>query len=127
MVFDTVNPLFNLARSKPKPHPHQDAWEFYSHVKDFIAHVHIKDVTWDYAKNDAIYAYPGEGSGDVRRILKDLLAGGYQAGISIEPHLAVVFHDASVKSSEATQYQSFVEYGRRLMTMIGEIRTELAR
>ena len=127
VAFDTGNPVFNLDLSKPKPHPHQDAWEFYAHVKEFIAHVHIKDAIWDNAKNDAVYTFPGEGSGDVRRILKDLLASGYQAGISIEPHLAVVFHDATVKSSEEAQYHSYVQYGQRLMALIQEVQAELGR
>jgi sugar phosphate isomerase/epimerase len=118
VVFDTGNPVFNLDRTKPKPYPHQNAWEFYSNVKEFVAHVHVKDAIWDPAKNDAVYTYPGEGQGDVRRILNDLKARGYQAGISIEPHLAVVFHDATVKTSEEVQYNSYVEYGRRLMRLI---------
>ena len=61
----------------------------------------------------------------MRDILRDALARGYDAGISIEPHVAVVFHDATVKSSEASQYNSFVEYGRRLEKLIGEIRAGL--
>jgi len=61
----------------------------------------------------------------VRRILKDLLAGGYDGGISIEPHMAVVFHDASVTSSAAAQYANYVEYGRRLGRLVAEIQCEL--
>lgn len=128
LVFDTGNPLFNEDRSKPAPYPKQDAWEFYSHVKEHIAHVHVKDVIWDPhkgEKGEAVYVYPGEGHGQVRKILKDLLQGGYDAGISIEPHMAVVFHESSVKASEETQFQNFVEYGRRLETLIAGIRAEV--
>jgi sugar phosphate isomerase/epimerase len=124
-VFDTANPVFNPDRAKPKPWPRQDPWEFWTHLRDHTVHIHIKDATWNPAKNDADYNWPGEGQGRVRDILRDALAHGYDAGISIEPHVAVVFHDATVKSSEATQYNSFVEYGRRLEKLIGEIRTEL--
>lgn len=120
VVFDTGNPIFNDDRSKPKPHPKQDPWEFYTHVKAHIAHVHVKDAIWNPAKNDADYTYPGEGQGAVKAILKDLLAGGYQAGISIEPHLAVVFHDASIQSSEEAQFNTFLEYGRRLVKLLNE-------
>jgi sugar phosphate isomerase/epimerase len=126
VVFDTGNPVFNDDRSKPKPHPKQDPWEFYTHVKEFIAHVHVKDAIWNPAKNDADYTYPGEGRGAVRRILQDLIASGYQAGISIEPHLAVVFHDASVTASAEAQFNSYVEYGRRLMKLIDGIRVGTA-
>ena len=125
-VFDTANPIFNDDRSKPKPWPKQDPWEFYTHVKPWIVHVHIKDARWDPLKNDADYRYPGEGDGAVRAVVRDLLAGGYDGCFSIEPHLAVVFHDASVKSSDEVQYRSYVEYGKRLEKLIGEIRSELA-
>jgi sugar phosphate isomerase/epimerase len=122
VVFDTGNPVFNPDRTKPKPWPRQDAWEFYSHVKEFIAHVHVKDAIWNAERNNADYTYPGEGQGCVKRILGDLLAGGYDGGISIEPHLAVVFHDANVKASAEKQFDTYLEYGRRLMKLLAEIR-----
>jgi sugar phosphate isomerase/epimerase len=127
LVFDTANPVFNADRSKPKPWPQQDPWEFWTHVKDNVAHIHVKDAIWNPAKKDADYTYPGEGQGAVRPILKDAIAGGYDAGISIEPHLAVVFHDASVQASEEEMHTTYVEYGRRLMKLIDEVREELAR
>lgn len=121
LVFDTGNPVFTDDRSKPKPYPKQSAWEFYSHVKEHIAYVHIKDGYTDEKTNQSVFTYVGEGRAEVRRIVKDLLASGYDGGISIEPHLAVVFHDASVKSDEAVKYANYVEYGRRMMKMINEI------
>ena len=126
-VFDTANPVFNGDRAKPAPHPRQDPWEFYLKVKPWIAHVHIKDAKWNPAKNDADYTMPGDGDGAVRPIIKDLLAGGYDACFSIEPHLAVVFHDATVKASDEAQFNSYVEYGRRLEKLIGEVQIELGR
>ena len=67
------------------------------------------------------FTFPGEGDGDVRRIVKDLLAGGYDGGISIEPHLAVVFHDASVTSDADVRFQNYVEYGRRMGRLVAEL------
>ncbi len=125
-VFDTANPVFNPDRSKSRPWPRQDAWEFWAAVRDHAVHIHIKDATWNAAKNDADYNWPGEGQGYVRQILKDAFARGYDAGISIEPHLAVVFHDATVQSSAADTYRSFVEYGERLMRLIEESGTKPA-
>jgi len=125
-VFDTANPVFNDDRSKPKPWHKQDPWEFYQHVKPFILHVHIKDAQWNAARNDADYTYPGEGGASVRPIIKDLLASGYDGGFSIEPHLAVVFHDASVSASAEQQYSTYVEYGRRLEKLIAGIEQDLA-
>ena len=124
-VFDTANPIFNPDRSKPAPWPRQDPWEFYTKVKPWIVHVHIKDARWNPARNDADYKFPGEGDGAVRPIIKDLLANGYDGCFSIEPHLAVVFHDASVKSSEQAMFESYVEYGRRLGRLIEEVKAEL--
>ncbi len=122
-VFDTANPVLNPDRSKPKPWPRQDAWEFWEHVRDHVVHIHIKDATWNPAKNDADYHWPGEGQGKVREILKDALARGYDAGISIEPHMVVVFHDAQSKaSSEDTMRKNYVEYGRRLEKLIGDVK-----
>jgi sugar phosphate isomerase/epimerase len=122
-VFDTANPVLNPDRSKPKPWPRQDAWEFWEHVRNHVVHIHIKDATWNPAKNDADYNWPGEGQGKVPEILKDAFARGYDAGISIEPHMVVVFHDAQSKtSSEDTMRKNYVQYGRRLEALIGELK-----
>ena len=59
----------------------------------------------------------------VRDILKDALARGYDAGISIEPHMVVVFHDAQSKASnDEAMRQNSVEYGRRVEKIVEEIR-----
>ena len=124
-VFDTANPIFNPDRAKPKPWPKQDPWEFWTQVRDVTVHIHIKDATWNPAKNDADYNWPGEGQGRVREIVQDALARGYDGAISIEPHLAVVFHDASVTSSAEVQYNSYVEYGRRTERLVRELQSEI--
>ena len=124
-VFDTANPIFNPDRSKPKPWPKQDPWEFWEQLRDHSMHIHIKDATWNPTKNDADYNWPGEGHGRVRDILKDAFARGYDGGISIEPHMVVVFHDATSKSNNEAMRANYVEYGQRLEKMIGEIKSEL--
>ena len=122
-VFDTANPIFNPDRSQPKPWPRQDPWEFWQHIRDHVVHIHIKDATWNPAKNDADYNWPGEGAGRVRDILQDAFARGYDAGISIEPHMVVVFHDAQSKTNnEDAMRNNYVEYGKRLEKMIGELK-----
>jgi len=122
-VFDTANPVFNPDRSKPKPWPRQDAWEFWTQVRDQVAHIHIKDATWDAGKQKADYRWPGEGEGRVRDILKDALARGYDGGISIEPHMVMVFHDVESKGvgEEATR-ANFMEYGRRAARLIDDLK-----
>jgi sugar phosphate isomerase/epimerase len=126
-VFDTANPIFNPDRSQPKPWPKQDPWAFWLAVRDLTVHIHIKDATWNPARNDADYNWPGEGQGRVRDILRDALGRGYDGVLSIEPHLAVVFHDASVQASAEAQYTSYLEYGRRLERLVREIKAEPGR
>jgi sugar phosphate isomerase/epimerase len=120
-LFDTANPIFNADRSQPRPWPRQDPWEYWTHVRDRVAHIHVKDARWNPARNDADYAWPGEGEGAVRRILADALARGYDAGISIEPHMVAVFHDASAPAQDDALRENFVEYGRRLERLLAEL------
>jgi len=124
-VFYSANPVFNPDRSKPKPWPQQDPWEFWVNVRQHVSHIHVKDATWNSAKNDADYNWPGEGQARVRDILKDALSRGYTAGISIEPHMVVVFHDAQSKASDSTTRANFVEYGKRLASLISELEPRL--
>lgn len=121
LVFDTGNPIFSEDRARSKPCPRQSAWEFYQYVKPHVAYVHIKDGVWDYVNSKQIFTHAGDGQGDVRAIVKDLLDSGFDGGISMEPHLAVVFHDKSVQSEAAVRYANYVEYGRRFMRLLADI------
>jgi len=120
-VFDTANPVFNPDRSKPKPWPRQDPWEFWTHVRDHVVHIHVKDATWNPARNDADYNWPGQGQGCVRQILADARARGYDAGVSIEPHMVVIFHDTQSGVSENDTKTNFIEYGRRLEKLVRDL------
>jgi len=126
-VFDTANPIFNADRMREKPWPKQDPWEFWEHMREHSAHIHIKDATWNPEKNDADYNFPGEGQGRVRDILKDAFKHGYDAGISIEPHMVVVFHDADSAASDDAMFDNYVDYGRRLEKLIAEVKGELGQ
>ena len=99
----------------------QDPWTFYSKVKEYIEYVHIKDAVLDTETGHEEYYFPGEGAGDVRHIVKDLLDGGYEGGFSMEPHMAVVYHDSSVTSNKEQRYTNFLEYGRRFMKLLEEL------
>lgn len=127
LVFDTANPLNTADYSKPEPRPRQSSWEFYENVREHIAYIHVKDSRFIKDVPDAIFpesefTMPGEGDGDVKKILADMLARGYDGGISIEPHLQVVFHDDSVEAKEEARFNSYVEYGRRLEALLDEIK-----
>jgi len=68
--------------------------------------------------------FPGKGDREVKRILKDLLVAGYDGGISIEPHIKVVFHDDSVQAQAQARLDNYVEYGHRMERLIKEIRIQ---
>lgn len=122
LVFDTGNPVISDDYSKPASRPKQSTWDFYTHVKAHIAHLHIKDAVWDAATQTTTYTYPGAGQGDVKRVVADLLASGYDGGIAIEPHLQVVFHADHGAADEQARFDAYVEYGRRFERLLAEIR-----
>ena len=109
VVFDTGNPVTYG----------QDPWAYYQDVCREIVYVHIKDARLLEGKE--VYTYCGEGDGRVKDIVRDLLAKGYAGGISIEPHLAAVIHTGQKAETEGQLYDSYVEYGRRLMKIVGEV------
>ncbi len=121
LVFDTGNPVFNYRRIGQKPYPMQSSWEFYKRVREFITYVHIKDGTCLPGKEDEDYCYPGDGCGDVRAIVRDLLKTGYDGGFSIEPHVATVFHNKSAdKALDDVKYSSYVRYGQLFEKLLRE-------
>jgi sugar phosphate isomerase/epimerase len=127
LVYDTGNPVFDDdVRGKP-PYRKQSSWEFYDSVREHVVYVHIKDGRIIDGKN--IYTFPGEGDGDVRKIVKDLLKNGYDSGFSMEPHMVTVYHDKSVSEAEkqANMYKNYVEYGKRFMKLLAEVKKELGK
>ena len=123
-VFDTGNCVGNDDKMKPKPYPKQSSWEFYKNVRDYVAYVHIKDGKFNFEKNTLECCFPGEGDGDIEKILTDLIGRGYDGGFSIEPHMTVVFHDASVKSTPELMQENYIEYGKRLMALVNKIKEQ---
>ena len=119
-VFDTANPIFNADRRGDQPWGMQCPWEFWEHMRDHTAHIHIKDAV--KTEDGEEYHFPGDGDGRVRDILKDAFANGYDAGISIEPHMTVVFHDTDSAAPEQAMADNYIEYGRRLEKLIAEVR-----
>ena len=125
LVFDTGNCVFDPdVRGRP-PYKNQDSWGFYQAVKKHIVYVHIKDGYVD--GNKSVFTFAGEGHGRVRDIVKDLLLSGYDGGFSIEPHMQVIYHDKSVKSTDQLRYENYIEYGRRFEKLVSEIKSELVK
>ena len=121
LVFDIGNPPLADDFTKDYPYPKQSAWEFYSHIKEHIIYVHIKDSYFDKKTNKEKYTFPGEGQANLKKILKDLFESGYNGGFSIEPHMAVVFHDKSVHSESKYRFNNYLEYGRRVTKLLKDI------
>jgi sugar phosphate isomerase/epimerase len=120
-LFDTANPIFNPDRSKPKPWPRQDPWEFWEHLREHSVHIHVKDATWNPAASKAEYNWPGEGQARVAGILRDALRRGYDAGVSLEPHMVVVFHEEQSKAAgEEAMRKNYIEYGQRVEAILRE-------
>ena len=128
-VFDTGNPV--IIADRDKPGHQQDSWEMYQAIKPHMVHVHVKDAVYNPQKKDGDYTDPGEGHGQVERIMADLIASEYQGYISIEPHVAVVFHgagaadDLSPEQKAKEQYDSYVKYGRQLEAMLKRLGVKL--
>lgn len=109
LVWDTGNPVAHG----------QDAWEYYSAVKEHVVYVHIKDGRKVDGKMQ--YTYCGEGEGAVEETLRDLLERGYRGGFSIEPHLAAIVHEGKAASEADIAFEKYVEYGKRLMAIVERV------
>jgi len=64
--------------------------------------------------------------------MKDLVDTGYNGYISIEPHVAVVFHGAgaadtlSPEEKAKEQYDSYIKYGKMLEAILKKHNAQLA-
>ncbi|MBH68276.1 MAG: sugar phosphate isomerase [Rhodospirillaceae bacterium] len=122
LVFDTGNPIVSRDFAKPDGSS-QDSIEFFKQVREHVAYIHIKDATLEGQRER--FLYPGEGHAEIPKILKMLKDSNYQGGISIEPHMASVFHDPhAVESTADASYAIYIEYGKRLMSLLKEIEYE---
>lgn len=122
LAFDTGNPVFQRDRSLDG-HPWQDAFAFWQSVRDRVAHIHIKDCKNPLpGESEPEYTMPGEGDAQVKAILADAKARGYDGYIAIEPHVATVFHVKDQSQVDWQQcYDSYVEYGRKLEALLAEL------
>ena len=134
LIFDTGNPCFTFRRIGNPPYPLQSSREFYENVREFIHYVHIKDAVSEIQPDGTVktrYTYAGEGNGDIPWIVTDLLKRGYDGGFSMEPHVAVVFHDKEDPKDAELQakkrYDAYVDYGKRFEKLLAECRKAAGR
>lgn len=125
LVYDTGNPVFSKDVRGEKPYKFQNSFEFYNNVKEFIHYIHIKDGRMIDEENK-VFTFPGEGQGCVKEILTDMFKNGYDGGISIEPHMKFVFHEENQDRKEEQCYNNYIEYGKRMMKMVDDIKSEIA-
>jgi sugar phosphate isomerase/epimerase len=110
-VFDTGNPA---------SHGFTDTWAWYRHARPFIAYIHIKDHTGPLGDAPGAHTWPGEGIGEVKRILEDLAASAYAGFVSIEPHLSRIIHEGREIDHAERAFETYVAYGRRVEDLVTE-------
>lgn len=111
-VYDTGNPA---------SHGRADTWNWFQACRPHIGYVHIKAHTVRTAEDKGRHTWPDSGESFVRETLLDLLQAGYAGFVSIEPHLKSVIHEGKAISEEEAAYQTYVEYGRRLMRLVDSL------
>lgn len=104
-------------------YPRLSAWNFYRRIREHVAHVHVKDAFID-GSGVCHWSWPGEGHGDLRRIMTDLMRQGYEGCFAIEPHLGTGAHHGL--NPAAARVRTYVEYGRRTMALIASCQAQLA-
>jgi sugar phosphate isomerase/epimerase len=101
----------------------QETMPFYREILPFVEYVHIKDCRRNpEGGKSSAFTYAGEGDALVREILTDLIARGYKAGVSIEPHVASIVHlGEGTKASPQERFDSYVRYGKGLEKLLAGI------
>jgi sugar phosphate isomerase/epimerase len=113
VIFDTGNPIAHNGST-------EDVWAFYRAAQPWICHFHIKDC-YRNEQNEVIHCYPGEGLGDIRNIIIDLLETGYSGYFSMEPHIAMQIHLGSEQPEEIDARQIYEEYCRKTIRLTEDL------
>jgi len=117
LAYDTGNPpaLADM-RGRP-PYRFQDALDFYEAVRERVAYIHIKDARdWP----EPVYTWPGEGQARLPEILAALRRDGFDGPVSIEPHMAVVYHKPGITAGDRERKDNFIEYARRTAVLLAQ-------
>jgi sugar phosphate isomerase/epimerase len=114
VAFDTGNQIAHYGYDNPEL-----SREYYRAVRTHVVHVHIKD-NYPGEAGKPVMCYPGEGRGQVREIVTDLVATGYQGFISIEPHMKGQVHLGDRTGAARGAFETYVEYGRRMAAILEE-------
>jgi sugar phosphate isomerase/epimerase len=127
LLAEISSPAFGVAFDTGNPPSHDvghcvegRTWEYYQIAKPFIVHVHVKDAK-PGADGKPAFCFPGEGVGDVRRVLADLAKDGYNGFVSIEPHIKAVIHLNQKIQTESDAFNTYIEYGRRAEKIVKDV------
>lgn len=123
-IIETINSanLKFLFDTGNKPYREGSPWQVYQKVKNHIVHFHIKDYQGKEGKK---FVFPGKGDCQVSKIIRSLLASGYEGGFSIEPHMASVVHlDKKAENPEAL-YRLYLEYGKKAQALVEKAKKSL--
>jgi sugar phosphate isomerase/epimerase len=113
LVYDTGNPVSMRDIAGEEPFPFQNSLQYFLDVHPHVEYLHIKDARW--VNGSLEYTFPGEGQGCVGEILGYLKKHDMDIPISIEPHVAAVFHDPRVTAEPEERWHNFIEYGKRFV------------
>ncbi len=122
LIFDTGNPPGTPDVRGKEPYGRQKGLDFIRAVYEAVDMVHIKDARYvpENPADEIEYTWPGEGEGQLQEVFSFLKKKGYEGPFSIEPHMAVVYHDESVQSDEQVRRDTFYEYARRSRILLEE-------
>lgn len=118
LVFDTGNPVSMAHVEGDAPYSYQNSLQFFQQVREQVKYLHIKDARW--LDGSLHYTYPGKGDGNITEILKLVKQYNMDIPISIEPHVAVVFHDPTVIRTVEERWDTFIQYGKEFLEMAAQ-------
>lgn len=80
----------------------EDTWNAYNELHPYIAYVHIKDAQY----SDGSVVPPGDGDGQLEKILGALIRDGYNGFLSLEPHLSDFTGFGALEKGDHQQWRS---------------------
>ena len=129
LIFDTANPIKIRDQSYGgDPKPCQSVFELWAHVREYVDYIHIKDGVYDPIEERFQHGWPGEGMGDVRAVLRDAIARGYDDAVAIEPHIGGLQLIPDLPDEpDARKRAQWLEYGRRMEALLQDIGAPIAQ
>ncbi len=110
--------IFDTGNNSEHDQDIEATWRYYEACKGEIIHVHIKA----YKPGDdgeMATCYPDEDPVQ-ERVLRDLVADGYNSWLSIEPHMAAAIHLGKEAEGDAAR-EIWLEYTRRIEALVEKV------